>query len=145
MNRYMHIIVFTCMCIYFRLSVGTPSNLQLHLTKIHVDPTTGHFMDSSGRVRMFHGLNSVIKYPPYYDINMRNVSRMSEIMNMGLNILRLGNMWIGWQPDNAGSINNTYVDILEVVYFIRYFCILFQLSCIYRSTASCIHYIYKFD
>ena len=70
-------------------------------------------MDSAGRIRVFHGLNSVEKQPPYYEVNMRDTSRMSAMRDMGLNILRLGNMWTGWQPDNGETINITYANILE--------------------------------
>ena len=87
--------------------------MQIKLPKIHVDPDTGHFVDPAGRVRIFHGLNSVEKQPPWYEINMRNTHTMSYMKDMGLNILRLGNMWTGWQPDNGESINSTYADILE--------------------------------
>ena len=88
--------------------------MEVGLAKIHVDPQTGHFMDPAGRIRIFHGLNSVEKQPPYYEANMRDPSLMLAMRDMGLNILRLGTMWTGWQPNNKESINTTYVDILEV-------------------------------
>ena len=84
------------------------------LPKISVDPETGHFMDPAGRVRIFHGLNSVEKHEPWYEINFRDGDLMEAMRDMGLNIIRLGNMWTGWQPESSDSINNTYVDILEV-------------------------------
>ena len=71
-------------------------------------------MDTAGRIRIFHGFNSVEKLPPYYEKNMRDGNLMEAIRDMGGNILRLGNMWTGWQPENGETINSTYVDILEV-------------------------------
>merc|ERR1719322_409307 len=38
---------------------------------------------------------------------------MEAMRDMGLNIMRLGNMWTGWQPDSGDSFNETYADILE--------------------------------
>lgn len=31
-----------------------------------VDPSTGHFIDQYGRVRIYHGVNVVYKVDPYY-------------------------------------------------------------------------------
>ena len=87
---------------------------DLRLPKISVDPETGHFMDPAGRVRIFHGLNSVEKHEPWYEINFREGDLMEAMRDMGLNIIRLGNMWTGWQPESSDSINDTYVEILEV-------------------------------
>ena len=102
-----------------------PCYTDVRLPKIHVDPDTGHFMDTAGRIRIFHGLNSVEKQPPYYEINMRDGNLMEAMRDMGHNILRLGNMWTGWQPENGDAIDDTYVDILEarifnLHYFIKY-------------------------
>ena len=38
------------------------------LPRIHVEQSTGHFVDQYGRVRMFRGINSVLKSPPWYEV-----------------------------------------------------------------------------
>ena len=43
------------------------------LSPIHVHD--GHFVDEWGRVRLFHGINSVIKREPWYDEKMRDPAR----------------------------------------------------------------------
>eukprot|EP00434_Breviolum_minutum_P041188 symbB.v1.2.036635.t4/scaffold5215.1/size29738/4 len=35
------------------------------LGQISVDPDSGHFVDSYGRVRIFHGVNAVLKESPW--------------------------------------------------------------------------------
>ena len=37
------------------------------LSRIHVDPVSGEFVDELGRIRLFHGINSVVKGVPWYD------------------------------------------------------------------------------
>ena len=85
------------------------------LSKIHVDPQTGHFIDEAGRVRMFRGINSVNKRPPYYFDIMLNNTIVKELASLGMNIVRLGNMWNGWQPIGPNNFNETYGKKLEVV------------------------------
>ena len=88
------------------------------MSNIHVDPLTGHFMDEAGRVRMFRGINSVNKdIPPYYYDILLNKTVVKELADMGMNIIRLGNMWNGWQPTGPDSFNETYGDKLEVSAF----------------------------
>ena len=88
------------------------------VSKIHVDPQTGHFMDEAGRVRMFRGINVVnkddLKETPYYYDILLNRTVVKELADMGMNIIRLGNMWTGWQPTGPDSFNETYGDKLEV-------------------------------
>ena len=116
------------------------------LSKIHVDPQTGHFIDEAGRVRMFRGINSVNKRPPYYFDIMLNNTIVKELASLGMNIVRLGNMWNGWQPIGPNNFNETYGKKLEVVcqlvkkkidYEINIFCSIVQnlhqlyLQCLY--------------
>ena len=84
------------------------------LSKIHVDPSTGHFMDAAGRVRMFRGINSVNKNPPYYFDVLLNKTIVQDLSAIGINIVRLGNMWDGWQPTGPETFNETYGSKLEV-------------------------------
>ena len=71
-------------------------------------------MDESGRVRMFRGINAVNKEPPYYYDKMLDQSILKKVAGMGMNIVRLGNMWNGWQPLGPNHINETYAKILNV-------------------------------
>ena len=65
---------------------------------------------------MFRGINAVNKQPPYYFNLMLNQTIVKELAALGMNIIRLGNMWNGWQPIGPDSFDNTYVDIIEVNY-----------------------------
>ena len=49
------------------------------LQKIHVHPESGEFVDEWGRVRLFHGINSVIKGFPWYDVMMLDPERQQQI------------------------------------------------------------------
>lgn len=89
------------------------------LSKIHVDPHTGHYMDEVGRIRMFRGINAVNKRPPYYFDIMLNETIVKKLAGLGMNIIRLGNMWDGWQPTGPDSFDDTYEKMLEVVGFIK--------------------------
>ena len=42
---------------------------QNELPRIHVEETTGHFVDEFGRVRIFRGINSVRKGHPWYEVS----------------------------------------------------------------------------
>ena len=65
------------------------------LSRIHVDPSSGHFVDELGRIRLFRGINSVIKEDPWYDPKLLNKDRQKQISDLGFNVVRLGAMWTG--------------------------------------------------
>ena len=56
------------------------------LSPIHV--RDGHFVDDLGRVRLFHGINSVIKHFPWYDEGMREPARHRQIAEWGFTAVR---------------------------------------------------------
>ena len=85
------------------------------MSKIHVDPNTGHYIDEAGRVRMFRGINAVNKKPPYYFDIMLNTTIVKELAGLGMNIVRLGNMWNGWQPIGPDDFDELYGEKLEVI------------------------------
>ena len=104
---------------FFGREVFNPFTKALSMSKILVDPITGHFVDEGGRVRMFRGINSIHKYGKQQGTNMyreimRNNTMMKSLADLGMNIVRLGNMWNGWQPLGPEHINMTYANILEV-------------------------------
>ena len=65
---------------------------------------------------MFRGINAVNKRPPYYFNIMFNQTIVQELAGLGINIIRLGNMWNGWQPIGPEGFNDTYGKIVEVNY-----------------------------
>jgi len=83
------------------------------LSPIHVD--NGNFVDREGRVRLFRGINSVIKWFPWYDPVMLDPARHQMLADWGFNAIRLGSMWNGFQPEEEGKVNETYADILKEI------------------------------
>ena len=71
-------------------------------------------MDEFNRVRLFHGVNSVRKAFPWYYEYLLNDTRLDDLQRFGLNIVRLGSMWSGVEPED-GVFNATYVNILESI------------------------------
>ena len=63
---------------------------------------------------MFHGFNSVRKAFPWYEPQVLNPQRIKDTADFGFNVIRLGAMWAGVEPEE-GKINQTYVDILKTV------------------------------
>merc|ERR1712131_419018 len=74
----------------------------------------GNFIDQDQRVRMFRGINSVIKHFPWYDPKMLNPERQKQMGDWGFNAIRLGAMWSGVEP-SEGQINETYIGILKEI------------------------------
>lgn len=82
--------------------------------KIRVDGDNHWFLDEFGRVRIFHGVNSVRKGSPWYYEYLLNDTRLDDLRAFGLNVVRLGTMWSGVEPQD-GVFNATYVGILETI------------------------------
>ena len=82
------------------------------LSKIYVKD--GQFVDLDGRIRLFRGINSVIKHFPWYDHMMLDSERQRQLGEWGFNAIRLGAMWSGVEPEQ-GHINETYIDILKEI------------------------------
>jgi len=89
------------------------SNYVAHgLDRISVHPTKNWFLDSRGRVRFFHGVNAVNKKPPWYPEYFTEDTRLEDLKSFGMNIVRLGSMWSGVEPEE-GKHNATYMAILD--------------------------------
>ena len=65
-------------------------------------------INNIGRERIFHGVNAVVKGPPWIPDNSKfdpEISLCKEdyelISGLGLNIIRLGTMWPGVEPDKG--------------------------------------------
>ena len=57
-------------------------------------------------------LSSIHKAFPWYDVQMLDDERIATMASGGFNVVRLGAMWTGFEPEK-GQINQTYVDILK--------------------------------
>jgi len=82
-------------------------------SKIRLSVVDHWITDQYGRVRIFHGFNSVMKGDPYYDAEIMNTTRLWLYQQWGFNVVRLGSMWAGAQPVEQGQFNETYISVLE--------------------------------
>lgn len=87
----------------------------LEVDPIHIDPATGHYMDSHGRTRIFHGMNVVYKKAPWYPpsktfnpADSLDAETMDLMQHWGFNVVRLGVMWPGVEP-SRGKIDQGYL------------------------------------
>ncbi|ELU12557.1 hypothetical protein CAPTEDRAFT_117937, partial [Capitella teleta] len=67
--------------------------------------------DEFGRVRIFHGVNAVRKQPPWYPEYFIDDAHMDDLASLGMNVIRLGTMWSGFEPEEGGY-NQTYIDVI---------------------------------
>ena len=52
---------------------------------------------------------------PWYDTKLLDPKRQATLAEAGFNVVRLGAMWAGVQPETGGNtVNQTYIDILKV-------------------------------
>ena len=82
----------------------------------------GAFLDACGRTRVFHGINTVQKSPPYIpsatfsrDGNSLSAEDAALYASLGLNVVRLGIMWAGVAPLARGSYNDSYLAALNAM------------------------------
>lgn len=95
-------------------ATGTLSSDQ-----IRIDSNTGHYVDGFGRTRIFHGVNAVYKEAPWYppsesfdtDSSLDNET-MDNLRKWGFNLVRLGVMWPGVEPQK-GYIDKSYLQAAE--------------------------------
>ena len=88
---------------------------------IQLDPSTYVFKDSENRQRFFRGVNVVTKSSPFHPNPTGPISSNSftetDIENLeswGFNLIRLGTMWPGLEPQRD-HYNITYLDIIETI------------------------------
>lgn len=91
------------------------------VAEYHVDASSGMIVDSLGRARIFHGLNVVMKAPPWHprtDLFDPHLSfadaDIALLRSWGLNVVRLGVMWPGVEPQR-GQVNQTYIEIIQTL------------------------------
>ena len=82
---------------------------------------TRPFVDSLGRERYFHGMNAVVKGPPWhpkideFDPYTSLTDEDFKIMQeMGFTVIRLGFMWAGFEP-TRGVFNMTYLSVMKSI------------------------------
>ena len=79
---------------YFSHSLDIDANMNLFmlsdLSKIYVK--SGQFVDLDGRIKLFTGINSVIKHFPWYDPKMLDPEQHKQMAELGFNAIRLGAM-----------------------------------------------------
>ena len=100
------------------------STANVLVDRIAVDPGSGYFVDTSGRARLFHGVNAVEKVHPFLPpMAPIDTSRSlgdadaAQIASWGMNVVRLGVLWQAVAPVSAdpatyntsylGSVKNT--------------------------------------
>eukprot|EP00698_Gefionella_okellyi_P018721 TRINITY_DN564_c0_g1_i1.p1 TRINITY_DN564_c0_g1~~TRINITY_DN564_c0_g1_i1.p1 ORF type:complete len:499 (-),score=61.65 TRINITY_DN564_c0_g1_i1:98-1594(-) len=82
------------------------------LPSITGSASTKYLYDDSKRVRIFHGVNFVTKYWPWYEPMLLNETYVEEIASLGVNVIRLGLMWTGCEPVEL-QYNATYYTIIR--------------------------------
>jgi hypothetical protein len=89
---------------------------------IRSSPDKG-FVDEGGRQLVFHGVNAVVKSPPWFpsfngswssnsSLNERDFEMLS---GWGFNFIRLGVMWPGVMPTNASVIDRSYLESISQI------------------------------
>lgn len=102
--------------VFLLLGTVTAAAAALPLPFIRTAPAPDrHFYDSFGRVRIFHGVNRVKKGFPWYFSDMHEADNEAQLMKeMGVNVVRLGFMWSGYNPAE-GIFNTTYGRIMSEI------------------------------
>ena len=77
--------------------------------------------DENNNQVFFKGVNAVVKGSPYhpkitnFDYELSLVDKDFQILyNMGVNLIRLGTMWSGFEPEK-GKFNATYINNLKTI------------------------------
>ena len=87
---------------------------------VKVDPATTHYVDSLGRVRIFHGLNVIFKQPPFvpsteeWDVETSfSAQDAADLRRWGFNLIRLGVLWQGTFPASGASHDPAYIAAVQ--------------------------------
>ncbi|VDD83559.1 unnamed protein product [Mesocestoides corti] len=98
--------VLCVVCVLFVVARGD----SLPEVRLNAD---GDFVDPSGRIKLFHGFNSVYKKRPYYNAADVNANRLKFFRQWGFNVVRLGALWHPAFPTGPGKVNDTYLKAIE--------------------------------
>ena len=92
-------------------SSSAPSGPPAFNGPITVD-ADGFFVDALGRRLLFHGSNSVQKSVPWVPTDMLRPEYLANLSLWGFNVMRLGIMWAGVEPQE-GRFNLTYIETMK--------------------------------
>ncbi|KAJ3431228.1 hypothetical protein M0812_02905 [Anaeramoeba flamelloides] len=102
--------------LYFFILILLPTLLTC---LVQIDSKSNHFVDSSGRIVIFRGVNAVYKAFPFhpsrdkFDPKTSLVKEDFELLrSLGFNGVRLGVMWPGVEP-KEGQYNGTYLQVMK--------------------------------
>ncbi|CAF5133343.1 unnamed protein product, partial [Rotaria magnacalcarata] len=79
---------------------------------VHVNST--FILDSSNRVRIYHGANFVVKQFPWYPPELLDPNYVAQLSKSGFNVIRLGMMWSGVEPQPQ-KYNVTYLNTMQKI------------------------------
>ncbi|UJR21736.1 hypothetical protein I4U23_024811 [Adineta vaga] len=79
---------------------------------VHV--TDSLIIDDSGRARIYHGINFVLKGPPWYPPELLDPVNVANLSQWGVNFIRLGMMWAGVEPQPQ-KYNVTYLNVMKQI------------------------------
>mmetsp|Transcript_3259 Transcript_3259/g.4487 ORF Transcript_3259/g.4487 Transcript_3259/m.4487 type:complete len:530 (-) Transcript_3259:1604-3193(-) len=89
---------------------------------IRIDSTSKLFLDEFNRTRIFHGVNAVFKIAPWYPSttgfdseNSLSAVDSANLKRWGFNIVRLGVMWPGVEPNERGVYDQSYLSSIETI------------------------------
>lgn len=101
----------------YEISIGKSS-----FPAIKINNASRKFVDEFGRERIFHGVNAVYKIAPWLPSTEKFDSTESlsrddaELMrSWGFNVVRLGVMWPGLEPNIRGQYDYQYLDNVQQV------------------------------
>ncbi|CEM34824.1 unnamed protein product [Vitrella brassicaformis CCMP3155] len=93
--------------------------VQRSVTFIRLDPDERSFLDEDGRTVIFHGVNVVVKQPPWHPtldgfdpIFSLTTDEMDNLRKWGFNLVRLNMAWPGVEP-SSGTLDDGYLGVLE--------------------------------
>ena len=72
------------------------------------------FVDEQGRIRLFHGVNIVCKDKSLGYVYKLSKNEISQLRDLGFNVIRLGIIWDGLEPE-PGVYNEEYLGRLEEI------------------------------
>eukprot|EP00090_Calanus_glacialis_P047637 TRINITY_DN9987_c0_g1_i4.p1 TRINITY_DN9987_c0_g1~~TRINITY_DN9987_c0_g1_i4.p1 ORF type:complete len:610 (-),score=147.15 TRINITY_DN9987_c0_g1_i4:118-1947(-) len=94
--------------------IHSETSLPAKISSLLVDTESHQLVDQDGRIRIFHGVNFVAKHPPWYHAALLDDEYARDLANWGLNVVRLGAMWSGFEPQE-GYFDLEYVQKLKTI------------------------------
>jgi endoglycosylceramidase len=112
------LLVFLITCLLnlgFAQSKRKPIHLKHSKQLSRIKASGKWFVDDTGRVILFRGINAVKKSIPWLPtdghLDLTNMTQLRNLKKWGFNVVRLGVMWTGLMPEN-NKMNQTYLDAI---------------------------------